>query len=596
MAITRRWAAGAAVLACLVGLAACGGGPAAPGPAAAWPGEPGSPGAPTRLDGTLFFMGVRASVGGIHTYAGGTLTHAVPDESFGFYQTATVSPAGDRYAWVDRGQLWVARFGAIPGPVGPATLDAFFTPQWSADGTRLIVKYESARYGWIDAVSGEIAALPAAPEEYVAFSSDDGTYAVYGSIQTETYRTVRMGSAAAVPVVAPSSRYYTRFQSVSPNARHAIALIRATAGARGDVARAFSANAIVDLTTGTLLVVPGGGTLRQGFFRADRTAVLRVTQNNTDQVLLVSPSGEVVDRLNLPREAADLPLLGYAPPAPEEPEPTEPELPVLAGTVYLLGSGDAAGGVHTLRGGDLDRAVADTSAQFVGTVAVSPDGTRYAWLAESGGGVEARVATFGGTADAIGPTTVDPTFPPQWSADGESLLVRLDDATFGWVDAASGAVTAVPPAPAPYLRVSPDGAYAVYGSGGAPPTAVARVEPGATPEPVMEPEAKDYARIQSLSPNGRHAIVHLVDDGGPVGDTARSLTANAIVDLVTGTLVPVPGGGTLRQGFFRVDGTLVLRVEADADRVLLVSPTGEILGTVDLPPDAADLALLGYAA
>jgi hypothetical protein len=608
MAITRRWATGAAVLLCLAGLPACGGGPAAPDPPVAWPAEPGSPDALTSLDGMLFFMGVRSPVGGIHTYrpAESALTHVVPDESFEFYQTATVSPTGDRYAWVGGGQLWISRFGAIPSNVGPADLDGFFTPQWSVDGTRLLVKYEPApdadrpAFGWIDTASGDITPVPAAPQDYFAFSPDDGAQAVYGDIPTETWRVAPVGSSAAVPVVAPSSRYYTRFHSVSPNARHAITLVRATVEPRGDVARTFIANAIVDLTTGKQLVVPGGGTLRQGFFRADRTAVLRVTQGNADQVLLVSPSGEVLDRIRLPREAADLALLGHAPDPPDEPvEPTpvEPEPPALPGTVYLLGGGDGSGGLHTLRDGTLTHVVPENSVDFFLTVTVSPDGTRYAWLAPSGSGAEIRVATVGDTAAAIGPAAAYPEFALQWSADSGSLLVQLDDATFAQVDVFSGAVAALPSVPDRYLRVSPDGDHAVRGPSPDEPVLVVQVGSDIASEPIVEPEGKDYGVIRSLAPNGRHAIVLLVDDGAPVGDAAGSRDANAIVDLITGAIVPVPGGATLRQGHFLADGSIVLRVDDDgADRVLLVSPSGDILSQVDLPPGAADLALLGHAA
>jgi hypothetical protein len=52
--------------------------------------------------------------------------------------------------------------------------------------------------------------------------------------------------------------------------------------------------------------------LREGFFLADGSVVLRVTSDEVDQIVLVSRMGEVRDRLDLPPGVAELALLGYA--------------------------------------------------------------------------------------------------------------------------------------------------------------------------------------------------------------------------------------------------------------------------------------------
>src|SRR5262249_34109885 len=130
-------------LAALLAVTACGPGASpspgsatsAPAPASATPAPTTAPPA-AHLDGTLFFLGIGAA-GGIYYLHGGTLTLAISNPSFGFYQSATMSPDGKKLAWIPAdaagsvGQLRVQTYGGGTVTIGPSTITNTYTPQWT---------------------------------------------------------------------------------------------------------------------------------------------------------------------------------------------------------------------------------------------------------------------------------------------------------------------------------------------------------------------------------------------------------------------------------------------------------------------------------
>jgi hypothetical protein len=181
---------------------------------------------------------------------------------------------------------------------------------------------------------------------------------------------------------------------------------------------------------------------------------------------------------------------------------------------------------------------------------------------------------------------------------GSSLLVRYDSTSYGLVDTSTGDITPLPATATPYLAVSPDGAFAVTGAKPSGDRALVHVQGEPSPEPVVAPDGKKIVSFASLSPDGHHALVMMIDEGAAEpAPTIRPLTASAVVDLANGDVWPVPGGGTLTEGFFQPDGSVVLRVTSSdgADEVVLLSRTGELLDRRDLPAGAAPLSLLAYA-
>jgi hypothetical protein len=322
-----RVAAIAASLIALVAMTACGGSPSGtPSLGASGSTEPtasGSPASPTtapvsvaNIDGTLFFLGVGAA-GGIYYLHNNTLTLAVSDASFGFFQSATTSPDGKKLAWIlsdsagGTGQMRVQTYGGGSVTIGPATINNGYPPQWSADSSSMIVGYGPSGWGRLNVTTGAITPMPSASGCCFGVFSPDGTYAILrNGLNTSI---VHADGSSPVPALAPSGQVFSRIQSLSPDGHHVIALLKPAGQPGGDAARVLGANAIVDTVTGTYVPIADGGTLRGGFYLADGNAVLRVIIGGADRVRLVSQAGAVLDEVIVPPAAVNHLLLGYAP-------------------------------------------------------------------------------------------------------------------------------------------------------------------------------------------------------------------------------------------------------------------------------------------
>lgn len=336
-AMTRRTqvAALAASLAALVAMTACGGSPpgdapspgastsAGPvpsgGPASSAPAPTPAPApAPTaNIDGTLFFLGV-GQAGGIYYLHNNTLTLAVSDASFGFYQSVTMSPDGRKLAWVladaagATGQLKVQTYGGGSVTVGPSTISNTYTPQWSADSSSVIVGYgNNGASGRLNVTTGTLTPLTSASGCCFGVFSPDGAYAILRNGLTT--RVVHADGSGPVPVLVPAGQVYARIQSLSPDGRHVIAQLRPTGSPGGDAGRVLAANAVVDTVTGAVVPMADGGQLKGGFYLPSGNAVLRLVVGGADRVRLVSPAGAVLDEVTVPPAAANHLLLGYAP-------------------------------------------------------------------------------------------------------------------------------------------------------------------------------------------------------------------------------------------------------------------------------------------
>ncbi len=330
----QRVAIGAALIAAAA-LSGCGGGTPGDGAPTESPGtsispdgalgaaEP-SPSAetPAQLDGTVFMLAIGSTNGAIHyLYKTGVLTLVHPDTSFAFFQSVTMSPNGKRIAYIDAdgagasGPLIVqTEYGGPPAPVGPSTLVNTYLPQWAPDSNSVIVATSSGGVGRLDVTTGTFTPITSASGCCFGRFSPDQTYAI---LQNGTsISVVKADGSGPVPALAPSGQVFNRIQSLSPDGHHVIALLKAPGEPSGDAGRSLGANAIVDTATGTSEPIAGGGTLRGGFYLANGNAVLRVTAGGVDKIVLASPSGTVLDEFTVPPAAADMALLGYAPPTP----------------------------------------------------------------------------------------------------------------------------------------------------------------------------------------------------------------------------------------------------------------------------------------
>jgi len=292
--------------------------------------------------------------------------------------------------------------------------------------------------------------------------------------------------------------------------------------------------------------------------------------------------------------ATSTPIAASSGPAPT-PAPTPAATGNIDGTLFFLGIGQA-GGIYYLHNNTLTLAVSNPSFGFYQSVTMSPDGKKLAWvLADMAGATgQLKVQTYGGGSVVLGPGTISNTYTPQWSADSASVIVGYGNGAWGRLNVTTGVMTPMPSASGCCFGVfSPDGAYAILRNGVTNSVVHAN---GSGPVPILTPSGQVYSRIQSLSPDGRHVIALLRPVGSPGGDAGRTLAANAIVDTVTGAVVPMADGGQLKGGFYLRNGNAVLRlVVGGADRVRLVSPAGAVLDEVMVPAAAANHLLLGYA-
>jgi hypothetical protein len=230
---------------------------------------------------------------------------------------------------------------------------------------------------------------------------------------------------------------------------------------------------------------------------------------------------------------------------------------------------------------------------FVQSAVVSPQGTRIAYIAAGDGdNGPVQVVTGTGSSIALGPDTLTNTYLPMWAPDGGSVLA-VDGNVWVRIAVPSGTVTPMS-TPSGYLvsRYSPDLGYVLMSNASG---AVVAHADGSGPTPFLAPSGQKFHRVLSLSPNGHDVIADVEAPDYPTGDASRAFSANSIVDTRTGTVLAVPGGGTLHSGYYLANGDAVLRVRVGgADKVLLVSPTGSVLSQQTVPTSAADYALIGY--
>ncbi len=270
---------------------------------------------PPTLNGTLFFLGIGDTHGGLYALTGGHLSTAVDDHSFAFYQSAAVSPDGHRVAFVDgaeAGSLGPMRIITLGGPTstkGPATISNLFVPQWTPDGMSIHVAYGGVHFGLLNVSTGAIS--PASGPDLALYSPDGGYAVALGA--GPAYTVTKADGSGSTPVVVPAGKAITRIQSLSPDGRRIVCLLRDTGEPEGDAGRTLAANSIVDTRTGAIIPAPGGGTLRQMYYLADGSSVARTETGGVKQIKLIGADGHILDTITETAATADLALLAYIP-------------------------------------------------------------------------------------------------------------------------------------------------------------------------------------------------------------------------------------------------------------------------------------------
>ncbi|GAA3685550.1 hypothetical protein GCM10022224_057890 [Nonomuraea antimicrobica] len=260
--------------------------------------------------------------------------------------------------------------------------------------------------------------------------------------------------------------------------------------------------------------------------------------------------------------------------------------PALSGAaVYASGSGDR---LSRYADGEWSTLVkSEAMAQYT----VSPDGKKVAWVS-SGGRLQIRQG--GRTMTLVsGLQAGTPCLTPAWSADSAKVAYPQSGGTIMSVKAdGTGAPHRLGTSPGVcHLAWSADGRYLAGYTGEA--NALYRLDTR-TAESAPVKGVKWITHVQSLSPNGRHAIVEFPQQPGTLGDgTWPTAFKPVVLDMVTGKRRTPAVKGRLLGAFYLADGRMVVRVAGEEHNTLVVLGTdGKELQRVAEPARAKKQALL----
>ncbi|NES15939.1 MULTISPECIES: hypothetical protein [unclassified Micromonospora] len=240
---------------------------------------------------------------------------------------AVVSPDGERVAWVDSSsQLWVANVDGskkrMLKPGGrPLVEPDCFTPAWSRDSRKLLVsRVLSAEpslvmeQGVVDVTSGRYEAIRKIKGCHPLWSADGRTLA-YADGEGRIAVSRADGSGQRfIPGLGGRARYASfDLTSLSPDGSRIALLRRGSNEDAGDVARELDVNAVLDTRTGKEIDLPlGGRTLRQAYFQADGTLVLRLDAGDHNVLVLVGADGAKLSETEEPAALKDMQILQIA--------------------------------------------------------------------------------------------------------------------------------------------------------------------------------------------------------------------------------------------------------------------------------------------
>jgi TolB protein len=277
--------------------------------------------------------------------------------------------------------------------------------------------------------------------------------------------------------------------------------------------------------------------------------------------------------------------------SPTTPKPQSRALIDLPGHVFYKQSGAKP---DVVRLTPSDGAVTTVLADAPSPVGISSDGRSIAYTVGDALLV-ARTGTNQAEQLATGVNTN--TQAPTWSPDGTRLLVGTD--TPAVLQVGSRVVTPLAGglSDGRHFRWSGDGSKLVYATsfcglkvtGGGNDTAVPVL---GDLQPVDNPDRLAACKPTSVDVTGNYVTVPLqtVGSRGEGPDTG-----DAVVDTVTGDVVPLPVDGSVVGAVFAPDGNLLVRARhGDRTTLSLFSAPGRLLVQTVEPASVRDLELLAY--
>ncbi|MGW3346904.1 TolB family protein [Nonomuraea rubra] len=223
--------------------------------------------------------------------------------------------------------------------------------------------------------------------------------------------------------------------------------------------------------------------------------------------------------------------------------------------------------------------------------AASPDGRKAAWVTSSG---RLQVRSGGRTTTIVsGLQGATPCLTPVWSADSTRVAYIQGGDTIMSVKAdGSGAPRKLGrSAGVCHLAWSADGRYVAGYTGEA--NALYRLDVK-TGKAVRAKGVTWITHVQSLSPNGRNAVVEVPANPGTLGDGSWPAAFKPVLlDLVTGKKRAPAVKGKLLGALYLKDGRLVVRVAGASHNTLVVlDGAGKEVQRIAEPAKAKKQALL----
>lgn len=229
-------------------------------------------------------------------------------------------------------------------------------------------------------------------------------------------------------------------------------------------------------------------------------------------------------------------------------------------------------------------------------VGISPDGSSIAYA--EGSDLLVAHTTDDQPAQQVATGVSTTAQAPAWSPDGTKLLVDADFPAI--LQVGSGTLTPLGAALADgkHFRWSGDGYKLVYATSYCGLKVAGNGADSTVPvlgdrQPADNPDGLAACKPTSVDATGGRVTVPLqtTDDTGTDG----SDTADAVVDTVTGDVVPLPVAGSVVGAVFAPDGNLLVRTRHDDTSTLsLFASDGTLLVQAEEPAAVRDLDLLAY--
>ncbi|MEV4178225.1 hypothetical protein [Nonomuraea sp. NPDC049709] len=263
--------------------------------------------------------------------------------------------------------------------------------------------------------------------------------------------------------------------------------------------------------------------------------------------------------------------------------------PELSGAaVYAAYAGSTGNQLSRYQGGKWSTvATTGTMPQY----AASPDGRKAAWVTQTG---RLQVRQGGKTTTIVsGLQGGTPCLTPVWSADSTQVAYPQGSDTIMSVKAdGTGAPRKLGRSQGVcHLAWSADGRYVAGYTGEADALYRLDVKTG---KAAPAKGVKWITHVQSLSPNGRNAVVQFPANPDMLGDGSWPTAFKPVVlDMVTGKKRPLAVKGKLIGALYLADGRLVVRVAGtDHNTLVVLDGAGKELQRIAEPAKAKKQALL----